>query len=170
MMMEPDWSNFDAARSWLGSRYPNSNNQTGSPLYRYLKDELAKGHNLKNRETHLSKGSGGEFIKFISEKYGDNAFRYPVILDTIYPEFVDPPNLDISEDDSPEPERSEKRVGSEGAKNKSKRSLNNAQSAPKQAQRRRRKPPTTDRELMRIRKERLRTLRPRRSGKAHKTV
>ena len=41
--MEPDWSNIDATKSWLESRYPDSNNQTGSPLYRYLKDELAKG-------------------------------------------------------------------------------------------------------------------------------
>lgn len=66
--MEPDWSNIDAVRSWLDSRYPNSNNQTGSPLYRYLKDELAgtqELYRLEGRETHLSVGDGGEFLKFL---------------------------------------------------------------------------------------------------------
>ena len=170
MMMEPDLSNVDAARSWLGSHYPNSNNQTGSPLYRYLKDELAKGHNLRKRETHLSKGSKGEFWKFVVETYGGNAICYPSMGVTIYPEFVNTPSPDTSWDSSPEPEQSEKRVGSEKAKNKSERSLHNPQPAPNLAQRRRRKPPTTARELVRIQKERLSTLRPRRNGKVHKTV
>lgn len=123
MTMEPDWSNVDAARSWLDSRYPNSNNQTGSPLYQYLNDELAKGHNLeglKGRETHLSTGKGGEFIKFLFENSGDNAVCYGTMRVTYYPVKHYPefrvPSPPTSDDDSPEPERTEKRVGSEEAR------------------------------------------------------
>ena len=168
--MEPDWSNVDAVREWLGSRYPDSNNQTGSPMYRYLKDELAKGHKSKQRETHLSRGARGEFWKWVVENYGGNAICYPTMRVTYYPEFVVPPTTDTEEDDYSEPERSERRVRPGKAKKKSKRGLNHPQQAPNLAQRRRKKSPTTDRELMRIPKERLSTLRPRRNGKVLKTV
>lgn len=170
MKMEPDWSNVDAVRDWLGSRYPNSNNQSGSPMYRYLKDEMAKGHKPKGRETHLSRGARGEFSKWIFENSGENAVCYPAMRVTYYAEFVDPPAPDTDEDDSSKPEQSEKRVRSEKAKKKSRRGLSHPQSAPDLTQRRRRKPSTTDKELMRIQKERLRTLRPRRNGKVLKTV
>ena len=164
MMMEPDLSNVDAARSWLGSRYPNSNYQTGSPLYQYLKDELAKGHKLKGRETHLSLGGRGGFLKWIAENSGGNAVCYPTMRVTIYPEFVDPPTPETDEDDYPKLEQSKKLV------KKSKRGSNPPHSAPNPAQPRRRKPPTTDRERMRIQKERFSTLRPRRNGKVFKNV
>ena len=156
MTMEPDWSNVDAARSWLDSCYPNSNNQTGSPLYQYLNDELAKGHNLeglKGRETHLSTGKGGEFIKFLFENSGDNAVCYGTMRVTYYPVKDYPefrvPSPPTSDNDSPEPERTEKRVGSEEGKNKNKGNSHNVQSAPNSAQRQRRKRRTTDREFVR---------------------
>ena len=175
MKMEPDWSNVEAVRHYLGSLYPNSNNQTGSPMYQYLKDELAKGNKPKGRETHLSRGSKGEFAKWVVQNSGDNAFYYPDMRVTYYPEFVDPPTTDIDEDDYSRPERSERRVTerrvrSEKAKKKSKTGLNHPQPPPNPAQRRRRRSPMTDRELMRIQKERLRTLRPRRNGKVLKPV
>lgn len=174
-MMEPDFSNVDAARSWLDSRYPNSNNQTGSPLYQYLNDEIAKGHRpneLRRRETHLSTGEGGEFLKFVFENSGDDTVNYKTMRDTIfpvkdYPEFRVQQTPDTSEDDSPEPECTKKWVGSEEAKIKSERSLHNAQSAPNHAQRPRRKPRTL---FVRTHKVRVRTLRPRRNGKVHKTA
>ena len=164
--MEPDWSNVDIVREWLGSRYPNSDNQTGSPMYRYLKDELAKGHKLRGRETHLSKGGGGEFLKWIHEHSGGNAVYYPDIGVTYYPEFKDPPTSD--EDNYLKPKRPEKRE--KAKKKKGNKRLHHPHSAPNLAQSRRTKPPTTDRELMRIQKERLRTLRPRRNGKVSKPV
>ena len=164
--MEPDWSNVDAVREWLGSRYPNSDNQTGSPMWRYLKDELAKGHKLRGRETHLSKGGGGEFFRWIQEHSGGNAVYYPDIGITYYPEFVDPPTSD--EDNISKPKRPEKRE--KAKKRKGNKGLNHPQSAPNQARTRQTKPSTTDRELVRSRNERLRTLRLRRNGKVLKPL
>ena len=178
MKMEPDWSNVDATKSWLESRYPDSNNRTGSPLYRYLKDELAKGHKLKGRETHLSTESGGEFFKFVFEKSQGNAVCYPSMRKTIYPvkdypEFIVPSPPDTDSDDSPEPESSEKRGEAEKPQLKRKRSSKTPESAPSKVKIRRRNSPTkdttTDRELARI-QERRGTLRPRRNGGVHKEV
>ena len=164
--MEPDWSNVDAVREWLGSRYPNSDNQTGSPMWRYLKNELAKGHKLRGRETHLSKGFGGEFLKWIHDHSGGNAVYYPDIGVTYYPEFKDPSSSD--EDNNLKPKRPEKRE--KAKKKKGNKGLNHPHSAPNLAQSRRTKPPTTDRERIQIQKERIRTLRPRRNGKVFKPV
>ena len=177
MTMEPDWSNVDAARSWLDSRYPNSNNQTGSPLYQYLNDELAKGHNLeglKGRETHLSTGRGGEFIKFLFENSGDNAVCYGTMRVTYYPVKHYPefrvPSPPTSDDDSPEPERTEKRVGSKEARTRTRevrtthnqlQSLRNANEENGEQR--------TESSCERTHKERIRTLRQRRNGKVHKT-
>ena len=164
---EPDWSNVDAVRRWLGSCYPNSNNETGSPFYQYLKDELKKGRKLRGREAHLSTGDGGEFLKFIFENSGDNAVYFPSMRVTYFPEYVDPPSPDTDEDDVPKPKRSQKRARSEKAKPKPKRSLKPPRSAPNPAKPRRRKPPPKDRELLQI-QERLSTLRPRHNSKVRK--
>ena len=180
--MEPDWSNIDAVRSWLDSRYPNSNNQTGSPLYRYLKDELAgtqELYRLEGRETHLSVGDGGKFLKFLFENAGDNTVYYRTMRETIYalkhyPEYKVPPTPDTDEDDSPKLESSEKRGRAEKAQLKRKRSSTHSASAVNKAKIRRRNSPTkdttTDGELARIQDERRSTLRLRRNGEVHKVV
>ena len=177
MTMEPDWSNVDAARSWLDSRYPNSNNQTGSPLYQYLNDELAKGHNLeglKGRETHLSTGKGGEFIKFLFENSGDNAVCYGTMRVTYYPVKHYPefrvPSPPTSDDDSPEPERTEKRVGSKEARTRTRevRTTHNQLQFLRNANEENGEQ-RTESSCERTHKERIRTLRQRRNGKVHKT-
>ena len=43
-MSEPDWTEIEAVRAWLGERYHVANRETGSPFFQYLKDELAKGN------------------------------------------------------------------------------------------------------------------------------
>ena len=178
MAMEPDWSNVDAVRSWLDSRYPNSDNQTRSPLYRYLKDELAgthQLHRLEGRETHLSTGEGGEFLKFVFENAGGNTLYYRKMRKTIYP-VKDYPQFKIPPppDSSSESESSEKRGGAETTQLKRKRSSKTPESAPNKAKIQRRNSPTkdttTDEELARIQDERRSTLRPRRNAEVHKEV
>ena len=176
--MEPDWSNVDAAKRWLESRYPNSNNQTGSPLYRYLKDELSKGHKLQGRETHLSPETGGEFFKFVFEKSKGNAVCYPSMRKTFYPvkdypQFVVPPDPDTDEEECPKVKPSKKPARPGKPKSQRKKSAKPPESGPIQAERRPKKPSAkgriTDKELIRIQEERLKTLRKRENGKVCKS-
>jgi len=91
-MAGPDWADTDAARAWLGKRYPVANARTGSPLLQYLKDEQAKGNKTKECELHLSTGPGGEFRKWLSEIKDDSFIRYTAndMRSVYYPDFVDP--------------------------------------------------------------------------------
>lgn len=126
---------------------------------------------------HLSTGDGGEFLKFVFENSGGNTLYYRGMRETIYPvkdypEYKVPPPPDTDSDDSPEPESSGKRARPGKAKSQRKKSVKPPEASPNQAKPGRRKPPTkdrtTDRELIRIQKERLDTLRPRRNGKVYK--
>ena len=166
----------------MDSRYPNSNNHTGSPLYRYLIDEIAKGHSLrdlKGREEHLSKGNGGEFLKFVFGNAGENTIYSKTPRKTIYqlkhyPQYKVPPPPDTDSDDSSESESSEKRGGAEKTQLKRQRSSKTPESAPNRAKIQWRNLPTkdttTDEELARIHDERRSTLRPRGNGEVHKEV
>ena len=138
---------------------------------------LINFYRLEGRETHLSRGDGGEFLKFVFENSGGKTLYYRKWRETIYPvkdypEFIVPPPPDTDEEDDPEVEPSEKRARPEKAKYQRKKSVKPPVSAPNQAKNRRQKPPmtgrTTDRELIRIQKERLSTLRPRRNGEVYK--
>jgi len=110
-MAEPDWTDVDAVRYWLGSRYPNANSQTGSPFLQYLKDEQTKGNKLKGREKHLSRGRGGEFLKWLCDFSGDSFTRSAAgnMRVTYYPEYVDP----WSPSSSRSPDRDQDGRGSE---------------------------------------------------------
>ncbi len=149
---EPDWSNIHAVRIWLESRYPIGNGQILSPFYQYLKDEQAKGNKIRGRETHLSRGPGGEFSKWVFENTeGDNAFYYPEssMRVTYYPEYANRPTPDSDEDKffTPPPTPSNPKTP------------------------RRKKQPKTLAEPLKTeerRRLRLRTLRPRHNGKVRK--
>lgn len=110
-MAEPDWTDVDAVRDWLGSRYPNANSQTGSPFLQYLKDERTKGNKIRGREKHLSRGRGGEFIKWLGHFSEGTFLRNSAdnLRVTYYPEYIDP----LSPSTSPSPDRINARRGSE---------------------------------------------------------
>lgn len=54
-MSEPDWTDVNSARLWLEQRYPIDDRKNGSPFYRYLRDERARGHKIEGREEYLCK-------------------------------------------------------------------------------------------------------------------
>lgn len=97
-MTEPNWEDVDAVRSWLEACYPMSDSQTLSPFLQYLIDEQAKGKEIGGREKHLSKGLGGEFQKwvFFYSKIRKANYRGNYMRTTYYPEFVDPLELSPS--------------------------------------------------------------------------
>lgn len=90
-MTEPNWTDIDVVRDWLGSRYPIANGRTGSPLFQYLQDEQAKGNKIRGLETHLSGGPGGEFRKWVWDCSESSVFHYSAdaMRATYYPEYVD---------------------------------------------------------------------------------
>lgn len=90
-MTEPNWTDIDVVRNWLGSRYPIANGRTGSPFFQYLKDEQAKGRKIRGREKHLSGGPGGEFRRWVWDNSQDSVIHYSAdaMRTTYYPEYVD---------------------------------------------------------------------------------
>ena len=90
-MAEPDWTDVVAARHWLELRYPLASSEKDSPFYQYLRDEQAKGNRPKGREKHLSRGIGGELLKWMDEHAENSLFNYPIenARFIYYPEFID---------------------------------------------------------------------------------
>ena len=90
-MAEPNWTDVSAVRAWLDDRYPNSNDETRSPFFQYLRDEKAKGNKINGREKHLSHQRGGELWNWVSDEAEHSVFYYPErsMKATYYPEYVE---------------------------------------------------------------------------------
>ncbi len=87
-MSEPDWTDVKSVRAWLDKRYLVANNETGSPFFQYLKDELVKGIKIRGRETYLSRD---ELLRWLLETQPTSAFHYSVdaMWTPYYPEYID---------------------------------------------------------------------------------
>ncbi len=87
-MSEPDWTDVKSVRAWLDNRYLVANNETGSPFFQYLKDELVKGIKIRGRETYLSRD---ELLRWLLETQPTSAFHYSVdaMRTPYYPEYID---------------------------------------------------------------------------------
>ncbi|KAL6719472.1 hypothetical protein ACLMJK_003712 [Lecanora helva] len=107
-MTEPNWSDVSAVRRWLDQRFPITDAVKVSPLFQFLKDEQAKGNNLRGRERHLSRGLGGELLKWVKEESKSSFICYPDTdgLITYYPEITHPD--EVTPPDSPTAAEEEK--------------------------------------------------------------
>ncbi len=87
-MSEPDWTDVKSVPAWLDKRYLVANNETGSPFFQYLKDELVTGNKIRGRETYLSRD---ELLRWLSDTQPTHAFHYSVdaMRTPYYPEYID---------------------------------------------------------------------------------
>lgn len=88
-MSEPNWTDVKSVRAWLDKRYLVANNETGSPFFQYLKDELVKSNKIRGRETYLSRY---ELLRWLLDTQPTRAFHYSVdaMRTPYYPEYIDP--------------------------------------------------------------------------------